>query len=504
MAFYDSGGFFDAVLGTVQARLGDVMGGLAPADTLTPTVDMPSPQPTQTPFFDSGYGDGNTAWGAGYGEMGQSWGLDPGYGGQPSLLRPLLDIIPGTDQRAPIFNQNAEIARAQARARQTPAQPAPVSSSPGVTANRPSSPRPAPHPSTAPPAAQPLQGDPLTIDTANPYYGTAWAYATEHGLDPTFFTRQIARESNFTPIIVNPRSGARGIAQIMPEYHPGVNPDDPNDALGYAANWMSHLLKKYGGDIRWALAAYNSGEGTVDPLYSANADDFSGLPGETQKYLADILYGTPWYPAQPQPAAPSQQQHAPAAGGQGGQAQVGAAAPGTPTAWETAYGRGNLTPNQYHQGLAEGLDRTTALAICGPAAAVAFARVNGRNPTLTEALQIAREVGWTPESGMAGTQSQSNLLTRMGIANTLVTGEPDWARVAAEVQAGRPVIIDAGDHYMVAEDYDPRTGAFNFGNSASVLTSSLGEKWWHPSQLANLSMPGVRVFPQATIYFGGP
>jgi hypothetical protein len=29
--------------------------------------------------------------------------------------------------------------------------------------------------------------------------------------------------------------GARGIAQIMPEYHPGVNYDDPVASINYAA-----------------------------------------------------------------------------------------------------------------------------------------------------------------------------------------------------------------------------------------------------------------------------
>lgn len=93
------------------------------------------------------------------------------------------------------------------------------------------------------------------------------------------FLRQIQQESGFNP---NARSGAgaQGIAQIVPRYHPGVNPYNPVQALDYAARWMGQLEHKYG-NIRDALSVYNSGR-----PWSVG----KGIP-ETSDYVAKILGG---------------------------------------------------------------------------------------------------------------------------------------------------------------------------------------------------------------------
>jgi flagellum-specific peptidoglycan hydrolase FlgJ len=155
-----------------------------------------------------------------------------------------------------------------------------------------------------------------------------------------------------------------------------------------------------------------------------------------------------------------------------------------------------LTPNQYTAGQA--LSKADADAACGPAAAVAFARRNGRNPTLDEAVALAREVGWTPDAGMAGPASQVKLLQKMGIAATL-TGV-DEQRIAADVQAGNPVTLDTPGHYFVAEKYDPSTGKFDFGNSAKVLRASGGQSWFTLQEAAQLGMGAFR----AAIHMDNP
>jgi hypothetical protein len=142
---------------------------------------------------------------------------------------------------------------------------------------------------------------------------------------------------------------------------------------------------------------------------------------------------------------------------------------------------GNLTPNQFQSGLAA----SDAASACGPAAAVAFARFHGRNPTLQEAVNMAREVGWSPNAGMAGPASQVALLNKMGIQSHLEQGV-DWNRVAYAVQTGTPVILDSPSHYYVAEGYDPATGKFDFGNSALVLRASGGRRWLSPQELNQL------------------
>lgn len=103
-------------------------------------------------------------------------------------------------------------------------------------------------------------------------------------LPPNIFVRQINQESGFDPTAQS-SAGAEGIAQIVPRYHPGVNPMDPVAALSYAANYMATLVKKYGG-LAPALSVYNSGSPTAykDPNFAH---------GQTYNYVRDILGGAP-------------------------------------------------------------------------------------------------------------------------------------------------------------------------------------------------------------------
>ena len=107
-------------------------------------------------------------------------------------------------------------------------------------------------------------------------------FAVQAGVDPNIFEAQIHQESGFDPSAYNP-SGATGIAQIVPRWHPNVDPSDPIASLQYAANLMANHLARYGGDYRLALAAYNAGPGAVQ--------QYGGVPpyGETQHYVARIL-----------------------------------------------------------------------------------------------------------------------------------------------------------------------------------------------------------------------
>jgi hypothetical protein len=185
-------------------------------------------------------------------------------------------------------------------------------------------------------------------------------------------------------------------------------------------------------------------------------------------------------PARPQPTTPPQTEQTPAA--------------------QSQYKPGSFTPNQIDAATSEGLDYETALAVCGPAAAIAFARKNGRSPTMQEALGLAKQVGWTVDAGMAGPQSERNLLTSMGVASRLVDGSPDWNAVAADVQRGNPVIISTPGHYFVAERYDPQTGRFDFGNSAAILRKAGGQTWFTPDEMAQLGMGA----PRASLFMDSP
>lgn len=103
------------------------------------------------------------------------------------------------------------------------------------------------------------------------------------GIDENYFANQIRQESGFNPNAFNP-SGATGIAQIIPRFHPGVDPTDPEASLQYAARLMKDYLAAYGSWKR-ALIAYNWGSGNL-----ARWDGQDGsLPAETRRYIATIL-----------------------------------------------------------------------------------------------------------------------------------------------------------------------------------------------------------------------
>lgn len=179
------------------------------------------------------------------------------------------------------------------------------------------------------------------------------------------------------------------------------------------------------------------------------------------------------------------------------QANGGNGGNGAP-AWGT-YTPETLTPNQFSEGQAQGLSAEEALAVCGPAAAVAFVRANNREPTLREAKELAQTLGlWDASVGMHGPASEVSLLEELGVASRLAEGA-DWTQIAQEVQAGRPVIVDTPKHYLTVTGYYPETGQFEFGQSAGVLTSSGGRTRFRPDEIPGLGMGA----PRATIFMGG-
>ncbi len=133
-----------------------------------------------------------------------------------------------------------------------------------------------------------------TTDTNLPqsqYISIAQAAATQYGISPVLFVRQINQESGFNPYAVSP-SGAVGIAQFEPGTAAGlgVNPYDPTDALYGAARMMSGLAAQYSGNYAKALAGYNAGSGAVDAAVAeGGAAWLSYLPAETQNYVAIIM-----------------------------------------------------------------------------------------------------------------------------------------------------------------------------------------------------------------------
>jgi hypothetical protein len=111
------------------------------------------------------------------------------------------------------------------------------------------------------------------------------------GIDPERFVRQINQESGYREDVIlcqtDSSAGARGIAQIVEKFHPGVNVCSPADALNYAAGLMKNYLDVYHGDWALALSSYNAGSGATARGLAGQLD---GWPyAETVTYVAVIL-----------------------------------------------------------------------------------------------------------------------------------------------------------------------------------------------------------------------
>jgi hypothetical protein len=140
--------------------------------------------------------------------------------------------------------------------------------------------------------AAPVQSGPppMTLPKSQ-YVAIAQQDATDAGISPVYFVRQINEESSFNPNAVSP-AGAVGIAQFLPSTAAGlgINPWDPIQSLRGAARLMANYAKNYGGDYAKALAAYNGGSGTVQhAVYICGANWLNCLPGETRHYIYVIM-----------------------------------------------------------------------------------------------------------------------------------------------------------------------------------------------------------------------
>jgi len=100
-------------------------------------------------------------------------------------------------------------------------------------------------------------------------------HAENYDLEPALLAAVIYTESKFDAD-ARSASGAIGLMQLLPETARGIairtgggafttdDLYDPEINVRYGSWYLRHLLEKYGGDLRKALAAYNGGQGNVD------------------------------------------------------------------------------------------------------------------------------------------------------------------------------------------------------------------------------------------------
>jgi hypothetical protein len=293
------------------------------------------------------------------------------------------------------------------------------------------------------------------------------------GIDPTLVTAMAGSESNFGNAPGNELFGIKAL------------PGDKSQSLA------THEGEYGGTNMNQDFAAYDT------PLDSANAyirlitNHYPGAMGaQTAGDLAHGLKAGGYFTAAEDEYAGSlasiQKQVAP--GVQAGSTPGGGYT--VPTSADLAAGRvPGGRPSQFSD---QTIDKGTAAAICGPAAAIAFVRATGRDPTLAEATQMAQSRGdWDASSGMHGIGSEQDLLNGMGVKSH-VTNSVDWNAVQSDVAKGNPVILDTPGHYFVVDGFNPDTGQYHFGTSSSDLIAANHQEWFTPQQAAGLGMGDFR------------
>lgn len=111
------------------------------------------------------------------------------------------------------------------------------------------------------------------------------ALCAKYNVQPAIIKAIIKTESDFDPYAVS-RKGARGLMQLMPQKASDLSVEDsfdPRQNLDGGIRHVCYLLKKYKGDVKLALAAYNAGETAVEKN--------NGVPPfvETRNYIRKVL-----------------------------------------------------------------------------------------------------------------------------------------------------------------------------------------------------------------------
>ena len=130
------------------------------------------------------------------------------------------------------------------------------------------------------------------------YEETIREASTKNGLDPAFVAGVIYTESRFRPDAESHQE-AYGLMQMLPataefvQGRSGIEGDfrDPRTNIRLGTWYLGYLDERYRGDERLMLAAYNSGEGTVDAWISDDGFDIAkDIPfEETREYVERSL-----------------------------------------------------------------------------------------------------------------------------------------------------------------------------------------------------------------------
>ena len=117
------------------------------------------------------------------------------------------------------------------------------------------------------------------------FHSIIYRAARQHQVGEDLVKAVIHVESAFNPYAVSPK-GALGLMQLMPENIRLLkirDPFAPNENIDGGVKWLAMLIRRFKGDLRLVLAAYNAGIKAVEK--------YGGVPpyDETQDYVSRVL-----------------------------------------------------------------------------------------------------------------------------------------------------------------------------------------------------------------------
>jgi hypothetical protein len=118
-----------------------------------------------------------------------------------------------------------------------------------------------------------------------PFGELIWEKSQKYDVDPALVAAVIEQESRFKPRAKS-HVGARGLMQLMPRtgrWMGARNLYDPEQNVDAGVKYIAYLDKRFKGDTKKIVAAYNGGEG--------NVMRYKGIPPfrETRTYVKKVL-----------------------------------------------------------------------------------------------------------------------------------------------------------------------------------------------------------------------
>ena len=122
-------------------------------------------------------------------------------------------------------------------------------------------------------------------ERASQYQRIINKYSKKYGVDSRLITAIITNESCFK-IKARSHKGAVGLMQLMPRTAKrwGIsNRRNADQNIRGGTRYIAHLIKRFNGNVKLAVAAYNAGEG--------NVDKYRGIPPfkNTRHYVKNVV-----------------------------------------------------------------------------------------------------------------------------------------------------------------------------------------------------------------------